>query len=79
MTGREFSDEGTNRATGSPALEESETGARRAGLAFKRHFTKPGIHPFDAVSWELRTAIITNETGEVIFEQQGVETPPSGR
>jgi ribonucleoside-diphosphate reductase alpha chain len=75
MTGREFSDEGTKRATGSPALEESGTGARRAGLTFKRHFTKPGIDPFDTVSWELRTAIITNEAGEAIFEQPGVEFP----
>jgi ribonucleoside-diphosphate reductase alpha chain len=75
MTGREFNDEGANRTSGSPALEETSTTAQRTGLAFRRHFTKPGIDPYDTVSWELRTAIITNEAGEAIFEQPGVEFP----
>jgi ribonucleoside-diphosphate reductase alpha chain len=45
------------------------------GLTFKRHFTKPGIHPFEEVEWEVRTAAIQNEKGQVIFEQRGVEIP----
>jgi ribonucleoside-diphosphate reductase alpha chain len=77
MTGREFGDEGANRTSGSPALEETRTGTRRTGLTFKRHFTKPGIDPFDTVSWELRTAVITNEAGELVFEQPSVEFPRS--
>lgn len=45
------------------------------GLTVPRRFTHPGVHPFDEVTWELRTAALTSEKGEVIFEQQGVETP----
>ncbi len=45
------------------------------GISVARYFTKPNVHPFDAISWELRTASIKNEKGEVIFEQTGIETP----
>ncbi len=34
-----------------------------------------GIHPFDEVEWELRSASITDEKGKVIFEQKDVEVP----
>jgi ribonucleoside-diphosphate reductase alpha chain len=47
------------------------------GLKFQRYFTKSGVHPFDEVEWELRTAIISNEKGEKIFEQKDVEIPKS--
>jgi ribonucleoside-diphosphate reductase alpha chain len=47
------------------------------GLRFERYFTKPGVHPFDEVEWELRTAIISNDRGEKIFEQKEVEIPKS--
>lgn len=47
------------------------------GLRFERYFTKPGVHPFDEVEWELRTAIISNYRGEKIFEQKEVEIPKS--
>src|SRR5258706_3676219 len=52
--------------------------ADRKGVAFKRHFTagiEPGKTPYDAVSWETRTAAIGNDKGAVIFEQRDVETP----
>jgi ribonucleoside-diphosphate reductase alpha chain len=45
------------------------------GPSFKRHFTKPGVHPFDEVEWETRTAAIQNEKGQTIFEQRNVEIP----
>src|SRR5881392_3806020 len=45
------------------------------GLIVKRHFTKAGVHPFDEVDWELRTASIQNEKGQTIFEQRNVEVP----
>ncbi|MGC8785680.1 MAG: vitamin B12-dependent ribonucleotide reductase [Armatimonadota bacterium] len=45
------------------------------GLHVERYFTRPGVHPFDEVRWELRTASITGERGEVIFEQKDVEVP----
>jgi ribonucleoside-diphosphate reductase alpha chain len=47
------------------------------GLRFQRYFTKEGVHPFDQVEWELRTALISNEKGEKIFEQKDVEIPKS--
>jgi ribonucleoside-diphosphate reductase alpha chain len=54
-----------------------EVGARDEvpGLAFDRYFTRPGIDPFDEVEWELRSAIIGNEKGHVVFEQRDVEIP----
>ena len=45
------------------------------GLAITRHFTRPGVDPFDSVEWEIRTAKITNETGVSVFEQNDVEIP----
>jgi ribonucleoside-diphosphate reductase alpha chain len=47
----------------------------RKGLEFRRYFTREGISPYDTVEWEYRTAAITSESGEVIFEQKNVEVP----
>ncbi len=46
-----------------------------AGLTFQRMFTAPGASPFDAVEWERRSALISNEKGQVIFSQDNVEVP----
>jgi ribonucleoside-diphosphate reductase alpha chain len=56
-------------------LNRSIDGSIRKGLKIPRFFTKPGTHPFDELEWELRTALITNEKGEKIFEQKDVEVP----
>ena len=56
---------------------ETEVGKGTHGLSFKRFFTKPDVHPFDEIEWELRTAVISNEKGETIFEQKDVEVPKS--
>ena len=61
------------RAVGS----EKKAGKRPRGLTVARFFTRPGEDPFDAVEWELRSAKITNERGEVVFEQTDVEIPQS--
>jgi len=59
------------------------TGARKTtkeapkGLRFGRYFTPAGSHAFDLVEWERRTAAITGEKGQVIFEQKDVEVPRS--
>ena len=44
----------------------------RAGeaLSVRRLFTRPGVHPFDTVEWELRDARIGT-----VFEQKDVEFP----
>jgi len=47
------------------------------GLRIPRRFTRPGVHPYDEVEWELRDAVINNERGEATFEQRGVEVPKS--
>jgi len=52
-------------------------GRRPRGLSLARCFTRPGEDPFEAVAWELRTAKISNERGEVVFEQTDVEIPKS--
>jgi ribonucleoside-diphosphate reductase alpha chain len=57
--------------------ERAEQSTDVRGLKFQRYFSKPGVHPFDEVEWELRTAVISNEKGEKIFEQKDVEIPKS--
>ncbi len=48
---------------------------KRTGLTFRRHFTKTGRHPYDEVTWELRSAVINDERGQPVFEQHGIEVP----
>ena len=46
------------------------------GLGIHRYFTKSGLHPFDDVKWEKRTAEIKDwKTGEVAFRQDDLEFP----
>ena len=52
-------------------------GLPATGLTIERHFTSPGVDPFDTVEWELRSASIANEKGESVFEQNDVEIPAS--
>ncbi len=52
-------------------------GSKTKGLHFGRFFTPPGSHAYDLVEWERRTAAITGEKGQVIFEQKDVEVPRS--
>src|SRR5437667_732545 len=42
---------------------------------YQRSYTKPGVHPYDAVKWEIRDAVITDHKGQTIFEQKNVEVP----
>lgn len=67
-----------NATTGSPATATATSAPEEARLLqFDRVYTRPGVHPFDQVQWERREASITNEKGEVIFEQPDVEVPES--
>jgi ribonucleoside-diphosphate reductase alpha chain len=45
------------------------------GLHFSRYFTKPGLSPYDELTWELRDAIIQDFKGKLVFEQKAVEVP----
>ena len=46
-----------------------------SGLHFQPHFATKGTSPFDEIEWEKRTATITDDKGEVLFEQQDVDVP----
>ncbi|TMF07719.1 MAG: vitamin B12-dependent ribonucleotide reductase, partial [Chloroflexi bacterium] len=65
----------TERPNVSAASPASTSKRNRNGLPWKRYFTRPGVAPFDEVQWETREASITNEKGEVVFEQHEVEIP----
>jgi ribonucleoside-diphosphate reductase alpha chain len=62
-----------------PVRQEKPEGTQhqRRGLLFRRYYTNPDVHPFDQIEWEFRTAVISNEKGETIFEQKNVEVPKS--
>ena len=73
---------GTGTDTGTASHLEPVGGIHRRrrkarGLSIPRHFTQPGEQPFERVEWTQRTAKITNEQGETIFEQKDVEVPRS--
>ncbi|MBI2230226.1 MAG: vitamin B12-dependent ribonucleotide reductase [Deltaproteobacteria bacterium] len=52
-----------------------EQGKAKAGLQVERYFTRAGVHPYDEIEWEQRSASITNEKGRIVFEQSNVEIP----
>lgn len=45
------------------------------GLKFERNFTREGVSPFDMFDYDLRTSVIRNTTGDVVFEMNNVEVP----
>src|SRR5262245_57948776 len=49
--------------------------ASATGLEYERVFTKEGVDPFDEIEWEMRSAVIGSEKGEIVFEQRDVEIP----
>ena len=55
---------------------ESGTDEATNGVVVERRFTQPGVHPFDAIDWELRDAVIGDPSAPA-FEQHGVEFPVS--
>ena len=49
-----------------PIDEEGRfTGSGTRGLTFERRWTTPGVHPYDEITWELRSAEIKNESSFV--------------
>jgi ribonucleoside-diphosphate reductase alpha chain len=58
---------GAREGAGTGAIDE---------LRIRRYFTTEGVHPYDEIEWEERDAVIQNyRTGEVAFEQKGVQIP----
>ncbi len=63
------SGEGVEKAIG------AGLGVRR-GLSLERYFTSAGNSPYNhEVEWEIRSATILNDKGNVVFEQNDVEVP----
>ena len=59
-----------------PMLSDGRfTGIGVKGLRFERRWTRPGVHPYEEIAWETRTASIGNEKGVTVFEQKDVEVP----
>ena len=61
---------------------ESESSDKRkrapgapGGLKFSRLMTRIGSHPYDEIVWEKRSASISNDKGEKIFDISDVEVP----
>ncbi|MBN1481771.1 vitamin B12-dependent ribonucleotide reductase [candidate division KSB1 bacterium] len=46
-------------------------------LQIPRFFTSPDKHPYDVIEWENRTASITNDKGEILFERHNIDVPKS--
>src|SRR5581483_925708 len=62
--------------TVSGASRSSGSTRRQRGLRLERVFTRPGVHPYDEVTWERRDVVMTNwRDGSINFEQRGVEFP----
>ena len=62
------------------AVVAGETGKPKGetkGLTFEHAFSKPGVHPYDEIEWDNRTAEITDDSGKAIFKQENVEVPKS--
>jgi ribonucleoside-diphosphate reductase alpha chain len=58
--------------TADPTIGAGTQGA----LHIRRYFTTEGVDPYDEIEWDLRDAVIQNfRTGEIAFEQRGVEIP----
>ena len=45
------------------------------GLKVEQFFSSPGEHPFDQLKWEIRSAKISGDNGQAIFEQDNIEVP----
>ncbi|HTQ39438.1 MAG TPA: vitamin B12-dependent ribonucleotide reductase [Pirellulales bacterium] len=58
------------------SLKRNAVRLRAGGLAIDPLFCPTSVeNPFDTVEWDLRTAAIKGENGEVLFEQTGCEVP----
>ncbi len=62
--------------------ERSRTGtagqvSQTRGLKIEHYFCSPGSHPFEQLDWEIRSAKITSDSGQTVFEQNDIEVPAS--
>lgn len=57
--------------------EQEESPPDTKSISLKRVFTKPEQSPFIVADWEFRSAKITDEKGNVVFQQDGIQAPTS--
>jgi len=58
-------------------MVKKTTTRKTGGLKFSRYFTEEGKSPFDLFDYEIRSSVIRNPTGDVVFEMNDVEVPNS--
>ena len=66
---------GTERLEGVPTETQQAERPKRRGLTIARRFVPPGTDSYDETEWEIRSAVIQGEGGEIVFEQRDVEVP----
>src|SRR5262245_9262446 len=71
-----MSPKGQSAETAEAAAGVSTRG-HKTGLKINRRYTKAGASVWDTVTWEKRSAGITNENGQMVFEQKDCEIPAS--
>jgi len=64
-----------NEAFVPTATSNQQSPYAQRGLIFTRRFSREGLSPYDELTWERRTASITDQKGNSIFEQREVEVP----
>jgi ribonucleoside-diphosphate reductase alpha chain len=57
--------------------ETTVDAAESTGLRIEHFFSTTGVHPFEQLEWETRSAKITSDSGEIIFKQDNIEVPAS--
>jgi len=65
-------EQGGEQAQAAPAAA-----ARPSGITLARRFVPAGVDPYETVEWETRSALISGEGGETVFEQRDIEVPKS--
>jgi ribonucleoside-diphosphate reductase alpha chain len=63
----------TVQSPGKTTVEASEP----RGLRIEHFFSTPEVHPFEQIEWEIRKAVITDDSGQAIFQQDNIEVPVS--
>ena len=58
-------------------LEQGSSTKGPKGLMVEQTFSTAGIHPFEQLQWETRSAEIISDTGETVFKQDDIEVPTS--
>ena len=51
-----------------PSRETPVGTCESKGLRIEHCFSTPGVHPFDQLEWEKRSAKITSDSGDTVFE-----------